>query len=114
MGDLPRSTTSWTAVGGMARFMLRGADERLGAGVDLDDEVLGESQLRRQRVGHHRAQLDDRVVALALDAPRPHDHPCLVQLEVGRVEEEDLADLRLERVEREGAYGRDLGAVREW
>ena len=39
--------------------------------------------------------------------------PALFELEVGGVEEEDLADLRLERVEPKRTDGRDLGAVRD-
>ena len=51
--------------------------------------------------GDDRPQLHDRVVALALDAAGADDDAVLVEREVGRVEEEDLADLRLERVEPE-------------
>src|SRR6185436_3614148 len=52
-------------------------------------------------VGHHRPQLDDRVVRLALDPARPYHHAPLVQLEIRRIEEEDLADLRVERIDAE-------------
>ena len=50
-------------------------------------------------VGNHRAELHDRVAALALDPAGPRDDTDLVERQIGRVEEEHLADLRVERVQ---------------
>jgi hypothetical protein len=58
-------------------------------------ELLGELR------GDHWAELHDRVVALALDASRPDHEPLRVEREIGGVEEVDLADLRVDRVELE-------------
>ena len=65
-------------------------------------------QVLRQLARLHRAQLDDRVAALSLDPSRPRDDAVGVERELGGVEEEDLADLGLERVERERRDGRAL------
>src|SRR6187551_2206219 len=53
-------------------------------------------------IGHHGPQLDDRVVWLALDPARTYHDPPLVELEIRGIEEEDLADLRVERIDAEG------------
>jgi hypothetical protein len=52
-----------------------------------------------------RPQLDDRVVALALDAAGAHDDPRVLEREVRRVEEVHEADLRVERIETERLDG---------
>ena len=49
---------------------------------------------------------------LRLHAPRPGHHTGLVQLEVGRVEEEHLPDLRVERIHLEGRGRRPVGPFR--
>jgi hypothetical protein len=56
----------------------------------------------RQRFRIDGAQLDHRVAFATLDAPRPHDHAGFAQCQGRRVEEDDLADLRLERVHAQG------------
>ena len=61
-------------------------------------------QLRRD----HRTQLHDRVVPLLLRSPRTHDEAALVEGELRRIEEEHLADLRLQWVEAERLNGRAL------
>jgi hypothetical protein len=62
--------------------------------VDLHDEARRLAQAVGQHVGHDRAQLDHGVVALALDAPRAHDDPLALEVEVRRVEEVHHPDLR--------------------
>ena len=47
----------------------------------------------------HRPELDDRVPGASLHTAGTHDHTVAVEREVGRVEEEHLPDLRLDRVE---------------
>ena len=56
-----------------------------------------------QLVGHDGPQLHDRVAVAPAHAARAHDDAGLVQPQVGRVEEEDLPDLRLQRIELERA-----------
>src|SRR5262249_28810350 len=53
-----------------------------------------------------------RVASLALDPPRTDHDPLLVERERLRVEEEDLPDLRLQRIELKRRDGRAL--VRLW
>ena len=67
--------------------------------VDLDDEARGTAQVLGQLVGNDRPELDDGVVSLALHPAGADDDPSLVEGEIGGVEEEDLTDLGLERVE---------------
>jgi len=90
-----------------------GADEPPGKRVHLDTESTGQPQLLGQLARHDRAQLDDRVAALALDASRADDDAVGVEIEFGRVEEEDLADLRFERIELERLDGRPLVRLRD-
>jgi hypothetical protein len=52
-----------------------------------------QSQQPRQLAGDDRPELDHGDVAAALDPAGPHDHPLLVEAQVGGVEEEHLADL---------------------
>ena len=68
-------------------------------GVDLHDDVARRAQLLGQIVGHHRPELHHAVVALALHTTGSGHETGLVEREVGRVEEEHLADLRVERIE---------------
>jgi hypothetical protein len=82
------------------------ADEAPGHRVDLDLEALRAAHLVGQLVRDHRPELDDRVVLPALDAPGAHDHPGGVERELRRVEEEDLPEVRVERVDTERACGR--------
>ena len=53
-------------------------------------------------VGDDGTELDDGVAAAPLNPASANGETGLVQHQVGRVEEEDLPDLRLERVEPEG------------
>ena len=100
-------------VGRVGRALERsGADEPAGKRVHLDAERAGTPQLLGQLARHDRAELDDRVAAPALDASRADDDAVGVEIELGRVEEEDLADLRLERIELERRYGRPLVRLR--
>ncbi len=69
-------------------------------------------KLLGQLARRHRAQLDDRVASLALDSSGADDDAVGVEIELGRVEEEDLADLRLERIELERRHGRLLMRLR--
>ena len=69
--------------------------------VHLDPEVRRLAQAGRQLVRDDGAQLDHRVVRLALRPPGADHDARLVQREIGGVEEEDLAELRLERVQPE-------------
>ena len=85
-----------------------GADEPAGECVDLDAEALGASELGRQLAGHDRAQLDDGVAGLALDPARPRDDAVVVELEIRRVEEDDLPDLSLERIHAKSRHGGTL------
>ena len=62
--------------------------------------------------GHDRPQLHDRVAALALDPARAHDDAVLVEREVRRIEEEDLADLRLQRIHARARPPSSAGATR--
>ena len=72
----------------------------------------GLAQLGRQLGRDDRAQLDDRVAAAALDPAGPHDDAGLVEGEVRRVEEEHLARLRLDRVERQARDRRPVARCR--
>jgi hypothetical protein len=55
-----------------------------------------------QRFRIDGAQFDNRIAGAALDAPRPYHQAGLAQRQFRRVEEHDLADLRLERVHAQG------------
>jgi hypothetical protein len=46
-----------------------------------------------------------------LDPPGPHDHPGGVERQVGRVEEEDLSEMRVERVDPERSRRRPAVAL---
>ncbi len=94
-------------------FHRRRADEPTGHRVDLHPEARRPAQLRRQLVWDDRPQLHDGVVALALDPPCANDDAVRAQLQIGRVEEEDLADLRLERVDAERCHRRLLMGLRD-
>src|SRR5918994_2964348 len=59
------------------------ADIAAGHGVDLHHHVLGLADTRRELPGDDRAQLHHRVVAPALDPTGPHDHPVLVEGQLG-------------------------------
>ena len=59
--------------------------------VELDDEVGQPAQLGREVRRHDRAQLDHRVVVATLDPSRSRHDAGAVEVEVGRVEEEHLA-----------------------
>jgi hypothetical protein len=72
-------------------------------GVDLDDELRQLAQVRRQFVGDDGPQFDHGIVVTALDPPSPRHDACLVEVEIGCVEEEHLTDLGLERIDAEGA-----------
>ena len=79
----------------------RRAHVSAGHRVDLDDEVGRLAQLAE--LGRYdRAKLDDRGVARGPGPPARTTTPAWFSVEVGSVEEEDLADLGLERVESEG------------
>ena len=67
--------------------------------------------LRGSSLGHDRSQLHDRVVALALHPAGARNDAVLVEQQVRSVEEEDLADLGLQRVHAEGADGRRDGRM---
>ena len=95
----------------VARLERRRADEAARHRVDLDGQPRRRAQLLGQLVGNDRPQLDDGVVGLALTAPCADDEPGLVENQVGRVEEEDLADLALQRVEVERRDRRALVAL---
>src|SRR5512132_800244 len=84
------------------------AHETAGQRVDLHAKPGRGAQLRGELRRHDRPQLHDRVVALALDAPPADDDAQLVESQVGGFEEEDLSDLRVERVHAERADGRAL------
>ena len=88
-----------------------GADEPARHGVDLDAEARRLADLRGNLVGDDRPQLDDRVPRLALDPPRSHHDPALVEREVRRVEERNLADLRIEHVHAKCQHRRSVVAV---
>src|SRR5215207_5141092 len=79
----------------------RRADEPAGHRIHLDPEVRRLAEFRRELGRDDRAQLDDRVVALALHPARTDDEAAAIKREVGSVEEHDLADLRIEHVELE-------------
>ena len=71
------------------------------------------AHIRGKLARHDRPQLHDRVVAAPLHATGPDDDSVLVQRQVGRVEEEDLADLCLEGIHAEGAHGRSVMLLRD-
>src|SRR4249920_69132 len=77
-----------------------GADERAWHRVDLHAELGRASQLTRELVRNHRAELHRRVAPFA-DAARPHDDARLGQSQVQGVEEDDLPDLGFERIHAE-------------
>ena len=89
-----------------------GADEPTRHGVDLDAEVRRLAELRRHVVGNDRPQLDDRIARFALDPPRPHHDALIVERQIGRVEEHDLANLGLEHIHAEGGDRRRVIGVR--
>jgi hypothetical protein len=70
----PPATVSLTPGCPSDAFERGAAHVAAGHGVDLDDEAGQLAEALRQVVRDHRAQLDHRVVALALDPPHPHDH----------------------------------------
>jgi hypothetical protein len=67
----------------------------------------------RHVAGNDQAQFDDRVVALPLDTACANDDTVLAEREIGRVEEEHLADLGIKRVEGERCDGRPLIRIRQ-
>ena len=77
----------------------RRADVAAGHRVDLDLEAGRVPHVLGQLVRHDRPQLHHRVAARPWTPPRAHDDAGLVEREVGRVEEEDLPDLRVERID---------------
>ena len=93
------ATALRTSVGPQHVFHRSRADEPAGQRVDLDAEGRGHAQLGRHVSRLDRPQLHDRVVALSLDPPGANNDARLVELQVGRLEEEDLADLSFERVQ---------------
>ena len=79
------------------------AHEAAGDHVDLDAEAVEPPDVGVDLRGIERAQLDHRVADAPLDPARAHDDARPIEREVGRVEEHDLADLGIERVEPERA-----------
>ena len=94
------------------RLHRTGADEATRHGVDLDAEARRLAELRRHVVGNDRPQLDDRVTRFTLYPPRPHHHALIVERQIGRVEEHDLANLGLEHIHAERGDGRSVISVR--
>ena len=79
-----------------------GAHEPSGHRIHLDAEARRLADLLRQLTRDHGAKLHHRVVALLPDAAGANDQTLLVQREIGRVEEVDLADLGVEWVDAQG------------
>jgi hypothetical protein len=77
--------------------------------VDLDPEARRAAESGRKFLRYDGPQLDDRVVSLSLDPACPNDDAALVERQVRRVEEEDLADLSIERVDPEGCPSSSFG-----
>ena len=84
------------------------ADESARHRIHLDLEGRRAAKLRVDGGRIHRAQLDDRIAVPALDTPRPDDHAGPVQGQIGRIEEECLPRLRLDRVESDALDRRAL------
>ena len=85
-----------------------GAHEPAGDRVHLDVEPGRGAGRGRELRRDDRPQLHDRVVALPLNPPRPHDNPASIEREVRRIEEHDLPNLRLERVHPQPHHGRAM------
>ena len=94
---LRRRRRPCTAVPGSALHRSR-ADVSARHRVDLDPEVLRARAVAGSSAGYDGPQLDHRVVSLPLHAPSPNHHTALVEPQVRRVEEVDLADLAVQRI----------------
>ena len=90
-----------------------GADVPAGHRVDLDTERRRAAQLDRQVGRDDRPELDDRIVALVLHPPGADHQARPVERQVGRVEEEDLADLGIDRVHAQCRDRRALIGLRD-
>ena len=79
-----------------------------GKRVDLDAELVQLPKVLRKLGRDNRTQLHDRVVGPALTSACTGDQALLVEDQIGRVEEEDLPDLCIERVDAQRCNGRSL------
>ena len=68
-------------------------------------------QLLPELIGHDRSQLDDRIAVLTLTPPGPDHDAGVVQRQLGRVEEEDLPHLRVERIDAQRRAGAGPGGL---
>ena len=82
------------------------ADVAAGHGVHLDPEEVGGALVIRQVAGVDGPQLHDRVVGSSLAPPGPGHQAGAIERQFRRVEEEDLAQVGVERVHAEGDDGR--------
>ncbi len=83
------------------RLQRRRAHVAAGHRVDLHADVRRKTQLGRKSLRVDRPELDHGVSGAPLNPAGASDDAHCVEVEIGRVEEEDLPDLGLERVETE-------------
>lgn len=76
--------------------------------VDFDAEPAETPDAFADLAGVERAQLDHRIAHTPLDPARAHDDARPVELKVGRIEEDHLPDLGIQRIEAERADRRTL------